>query len=904
MDKIHSTSDHVSELQRLLTSEKVLDSMAAGIVLQGVDGTILDCNHAATQLLGISREELMGVTSTDTRWEAVREDGTPVPLDERPSLRAMKSGKPSTGVVEGIDIPGRARRWVSVNSCPVTLDKGIEAVVSSFIDISSRVQRERLLKLLTEVNRDVLLATTEAQSLQELCDALVEKGGYALAWIAVLSSPDDGGIEIAYAAGETGYLREGMISWWGTNESGRGPTGTALRTGATQVVEDLTDNDQFAPWRERAAQFALGSSIAIAFTPGGRRAALNIYDRHISQFDGITTRGLEVIAREVELSIAHVRSVEKTEAALRETKAAFATLAEREKALSDSDQRFRIAFENNMSPMVLSDLDDRMTAANDAFCQMVGFPREELLGFDSKLFTYPDDVGITEETLQRMSTGGADQLRYSKHYLRKDGRVIISEISRSPARDVDGNILYYVFSERDVTEERALTSQLSHQALHDPLTGLANRALFNDRLSQSYLRVARNGGLGAVLILDLDDFKGVNDTHGHVVGDQLLVAIAHRFEHVARSSDTLCRFGGDEFLYLAEGLSSPAEAEMVAARLLEALVEPFKINGSLLEQHASIGIVVWSGADTESDEFVQNADVALYQAKRQGKGKYIVFTPSMREQVAGRFELVQELRHALTAGTLSMHYQPIVNLATTEVVGFEALMRWKHAERGWVPPDVFIPLAEQSDLILELGAFALNEAVTAASSWIQTGAQNIRPYVSVNLSAHQFQDPGLASKIEGALTMSGLPPRCLVIEITESVTLLDVAETSSVVERLNRLGVDFALDDFGTGYSSLSYLAALSPRIIKVDQSFVNPSLESERNDTLLEAIISLGNKLDGTMLAEGIETVEQLERLRQLDCELGQGFLFSPAVPVGEVPEILRNGPSQWGFMRRGHVD
>ena len=565
-------------------------------------------------------------------------------------------------------------------------------------------------------------------------------------------------------------------------------------------------------------------------------------------------------------------------------------------ALSESEQRFRLAFENNIAGMVFADLEDKILAVNDAFCLMVGRTREELLGYDSTPFTYPEDLGISEDAHRRVTSGDSDQVSYAKRYVHRDGRVIVAEVHRSSARDPEGRMLYFVMSERDITEERALTAQLSHQALHDPLTGLANRVLFEDRLSQAHAKVVREGGLNAVLLVDLDDFNGVNDTLGHFVGDKLLVAIARRFDQVTRSSDTLCRFGGDEFLYLAEGLTSPAQAEQVAKRLLGALAEPFSIDEAHFAQHASIGVVVCDETSTDYTESIRDADVAMYEAKRESKGHHVLFTPSMREQATSRFALLQELRQALLVGQISMHYQPIIDLATTEVVGFEALMRWQHPERGWVPPDVFIPLAEQSELILELGAFALREAMSAASSWDRTGARTGRPYVTVNLSARQFHDPGLASMIEGVLRTSGLIPERLIIEITESVTLLDVAETLGVIEHLNRLGIAIALDDFGTGYTSLSYLALLHPKIIKIDRSFVSPPQQSARIDTLLETIVSLGKKLDVTLLAEGIETRAQFERLRFLGCELGQGYLFSPAVPVDEVEALLARVPADWG--------
>jgi diguanylate cyclase (GGDEF)-like protein/PAS domain S-box-containing protein len=555
-------------------------------------------------------------------------------------------------------------------------------------------------------------------------------------------------------------------------------------------------------------------------------------------------------------------------------------------ALAESEERFRHAFEDNMAPMMLTDLENRITDVNAAFCQMIGWSKEELLGSNSIEFTYPEDLGISETTHRRMTSDELGQARYVKRYLHKDGRVIVVEISKATARDAFGKTQYFVLSERDITQERALSAQLAHQALHDPLTGLANRAVFEDRLAQAHARLARHGGIAGVLLLDLDDFKGVNDAHGHLVSDHVLVTIAERLEEVTRTSDTLCRFGDDEFLYLAEHLSSIEEVDVLAARLLEVFTQPIPIVGSQLEVHASVGVVVWDGTSSDYQRIIQHADDALYEAKRRGKGGYVRFDPEMELPSVSRFALAQELRHALHNGQLSMHYQPILELATNEVRGFEALMRWQHPERGWVPPTVFIPLAEQSDLIYELGAFALREAIAAASSW-PSGIHG-EPFVTVNLSSRQFHDPQLVSMIIESLASNGLVPERLVVEITESVTLLDVAETLSVIEQLHRLDISVALDDFGTGYSSLSYLTQLRPAILKIDRSFVSPQHENVSNDTLLQTIVSLGQRLNMIVLAEGIETMNQFERLQELGCELGQGFLFSRAVPAGDVAGLL----------------
>src|SRR5580704_3533816 len=472
-----------------------------------------------------------------------------------------------------------------------------------------------------------------------------------------------------------------------------------------------------------------------------------------------------------------------------------------EQARLEAEQHFRLAFEDNMAPMVFTDLQDCIIAANDAFCTMMGRTRAELIGFDSKPFTYPDDVGITEAAHDRFLQEEIRQARYVKRYLHKDGRMIVAEVSKSPARDKTGKTLYFIISERDITEERMLSAQLSHQALHDPLTGLANRALLDDRLEQAHSRIVRQGGHGALLLLDLDDFKGVNDTYGHLVGDQLLEAVARRLEGVTRTTDTLCRFGGDEFLYLAEGISGAAEAEQIAERFLHSLDDPFTVGGMNLEQRASLGVVVWDSTTVEVSDVVRDADVALYEAKRLGKGRQFVYVPGMHHQVVNRFSLVQELRQAVATGDLAMHYQPIVRLSSNEVVGFEALMRWQHPQRGWVPPTVFIPLAEQSDLILDLGIFALHESIVAASEWGRKGSLG-EPYVSVNLSARQFHDPGLVALVQLELEVSSLPADRLIIEITEGVALMEVADTIKTIGALTDLGIGVALDDFGTGFSS------------------------------------------------------------------------------------------------------
>lgn len=873
----------VTEFRRYVDELEHRELWFRTLALNSNDVVVVIDTHGNASYVGPINVKFSGYSAEDRIGRDALELIHP---DDLPNAqRMLDDARQRTGTIGPEVFRYRTRtgecRFLEVVATNCMDDPAIHGVVVNARDVTDQTNLTRALQTLTEGNQVLVRATEEEPLLLEICQTIVATGGYALAWVGYADHDEARTVRPVVSAGVTDYLDQVKFSW-GEDELGRGPTGRAIRTGTVQVLDDLLEAKDLAAWQLPAAMYGLRTGCAFPLAVGSEViGSLTIYAREPGVFGPDEVALLGELADDLVYGIARLRDASR--------------LAAHDAELRESEQRFRLAFEQNMAPMLFVDLDDRIMAANDAFCQMVGFSREEILAHDSKPFTHPDDVGITEASLERVSSGAADQERYIKRYLRKDGRVVTVEVLRSSARDATGKTLYYVFSERDITEERALNAQLSHQALHDPLTGLANRALFQDRLAQAHARAARFGGLGAVFLLDLDDFKGVNDVHGHVIGDQLLIAIAQRLRQVLRVSDTLGRFGGDEFLYLSETLTAPEEATEVAKRLLGVFVEPFHIAGITIEQTASVGVVVWDGARDDSAELIRDADVALYEAKSQGKGRHVIFARKMQQQAISRFSLVQELHLALQMGEISMHYQPIVELATNEIVGFEALMRWRHPDRGWVPPSVFIPLAEQSGLIFELGSFALHEAMGAANAWGPAGRLLTRPYVTVNLSAQQFHEPRLVSIIEEALTTSGIAPERLVIEITESVLLRDASETTDVLRRLHERGVSFALDDFGTGYSSLAYLAALHPRIIKIDQSFVRPTESSERNDALLETIISLGDKLDITMVAEGIETTAQLERLRLLGCGLGQGFLFSPAVPNVELAALLVKSSRNW---------
>ncbi len=433
-----------------------------------------------------------------------------------------------------------------------------------------------------------------------------------------------------------------------------------------------------------------------------------------------------------------------------------------------------------------------------------------------------------------------------------------------------------------------ITRRLQHESLHDHLTSLPNRAYLEMRLTEATEQFNRDKTYSAVIQIDLDDFKSLNDSLGHALGDKLLIAVGQRLKDQLRGNDAVYRIGGDEFVCLALELKESAEVDLITQRLSRAFVEPFLVDGISIDQDASIGSYYWDDSQVKPGEALVRADLALYEAKRSFARGSCIFTPQLQTAALDRFALLQDLRHAIMKGELSMYFQPIVDLHRDVPVGFEALMRWNHPSRGMVPPDEFIPLAEQSNLIHELGQFALGEAIRAAHSWSPVNTNGTALYVTVNLSSNQFQDPKLIDNIRQTLAQHALPPSRLVMEITEGVALQDIDQTKRLVESMRDLGVRVALDDFGTGHSSLSVLVDLRPAIVKVDQSFVRPVEETSESDVILESIVTLCRKLNMVVLAEGIETMEKEKKLKSLKCDLGQGYRWSPAMPANDVPSFL----------------
>ena len=450
--------------------------------------------------------------------------------------------------------------------------------------------------------------------------------------------------------------------------------------------------------------------------------------------------------------------------------------------------------------------------------------------------------------------------------------------------------LRQLLSEREIREQR-----LRHESVHDPLTGLPNRTLFMRRLSDATHRARRgNDGLFAVLFLDVDCFKLVNDSMGHHVGDEMLVSIARRLEGCVRGGDIVARLGGDEFAILLERIIDVRDAAMVAERVQEALQAPLSIGGYLHATSASIGVALSTGASEQPEYVLRSADIAMYRAKNSGRGRYEMFDRAMHAEALTRLQIETDLRHAFERDEFFLHYQPIISLKTGRIIGAEALVRWRHFERGIVSPATFVPVAEDTGLVVPLGRWVLREACRQAREWRSSSGDWESFSISVNLSVREFAQPDLVKTVSSILEETGLPAQALRIEITESAIIGQKHPAIETVEQLRALGVAIHLDDFGTGYSALSYLHRLPLDAVKVDRAFTASIDQEDRPLHVVRAIISLAHAIGLEVVAEGVANERQLELLREMGCDLAQGFIFSRPCNNGEFETLLTSGP-QW---------
>ena len=534
----------------------------------------------------------------------------------------------------------------------------------------------------------------------------------------------------------------------------------------------------------------------------------------------------------------------------------------------------------------VADAAGRFIQVNDTFCRICGYRRDELLGRDQRIVNsgvHPDDffAGMWASVIQGEIWRGEICNRA------RDGQLYWVDAAIVPLKDADGQAVRYISVMLDITQHKESQQHITHLATHDALTGLPNRTLLQDRIQQVIAHDRRQRARTALLFIDLDQFKTINDSLGHDMGDQLLKEAASRLVSCVRTEDTVARQGGDEFIVLLPSIDLAQDAGVVAAKLLDTLNQPFEINDKQMHIGASIGIAVFPDDGADVDSLMKNSDIAMYHAKESGRNIYQFFTESMNRQAMERQSLGADLRHALARGELLLNYQPIVDARSGELASMEVLLRWSHSERGMVPPARFIPLAEQTGLIVPIGEWVLRTACAQLKSWQAQGYAV--PRLAINISARQFRQQDFLEGVLQILHETGVDARLIELEITEGVLIDDAEEVKVTLNRLSELGVQIALDDFGTGYSSLSYLKRFPIDTLKIDRSFVMDIARDRDDAAIVTAIIAMAHSLGMNVVAEGVEDAAQLAFLREKKCDYLQGYYFSRPCAAEDMRDKLQ---------------
>ena len=615
-------------------------------------------------------------------------------------------------------------------------------------------------------------------------------------------------------------------------------------------------------------QSGLGVLMAAAPIIAMLLSTLHYFFRQQESDEAVRKSRLEAAEREAELAAHHVR------------------------ALEVSERRFHSAFTHASIGMALVSFDARVLQVNAALCALLGVADPKAI--TNHLFgdfIDAEHAGLLNDRLMQLNSQQVASFTVELRLRHREGLEVWAAVHGSLFSEIDSTSPCLILQVQDVTGRRRAEAGLHHIAFHDSLTGLPNRRRFHDHLVQALARVGDDPGRHfGLMFLDFDRFKLINDSLGHAVGDEFLIAVARRIEHQLRPSDIVARLGGDEFAILAEALDDPRYAVTLADRLLEALRLPFQIAGTEITTSASIGITFSGMGYATPADMLRDADTAMYKAKTAGKARYALFDTALHTEVAHRLRLEGDLRRALAAGQLSVAYQPLFDLNTERICGFEALARWDHPELGLISPLTFIGVAEDAGLMVTLTDFMLRSACRQLREWQQRDASYANLIMNVNVSGNDIAHPGFVARVTAALVDARLQPQHLTLELTENILMKRLEAALPMLKELRRLGVGLSVDDFGTGYYSLQHLSSLPENSLKIDRGFIAELHSGSNEAAVVRAIILLGKSLGKAIIAEGIETEEQLEQLREMGCEVGQGYHLSRPLPAELIDKMLRS--------------
>ncbi len=817
---------------------RVVDTLLEGVVICSPAGRVLHVNESAAQLIGRPAAELLFRPPPLASLELADEDGMPVPPGETATARALRSGRPVEGIVQRMRRADGEWRWIELSVSLLAEPPGTApyATVACFRDVTgereaqaSHLSAERRRRQLLEHASDGYLVLDRHGRVREVSPSIERL------WpVAHLL-----GVEAAtlFDATAATSFRAAVA---GTFDGSAAPQRLELRLAAAAAGTGTAGDGPEGRWVEATVSRAPDGDAG----DGGGAVVVNLSD---------------VSAR--------VRA---------------------ERARRFAEDRFRLGFENGTAGMSITALDGRIVEANPALCELLGVTAEQLVGTSASDWIHPGDAADRVSERARLLSGEVDHYRCERRYARLDGGVVWCLVDVSLIRGDDGEPRYLFSQFQDVTERRSHEAALEHRVHHDSLTGLPNRRGLAAFLDGALGRAAASDTKLAVLFLDVDRFKVINDGLGHVAGDTILAETARRLLLGVREGDLVARFGGDEFIVVCEGVVGREDADVLARRMVTLFDEPFDVDGKPIYVTASCGMVVVDGSTT-AEVALRDADAAMYEAKDRGRGRVQVFDERLRRAVSERLEIEQALRLALDRGELRVRYQPVVALAEGRTVGVEALVRWEHPTRGLLSPAEFMPAAEASGLVVGIGAFVLEQALDQVARWRAGAFPSI--WVAVNLSPRQLSMGSPASACERALAERGLPAEALRLELTESALMDDVASSARMLEELRSLGVAVAIDDFGTGYSSLAYLSRFPVSQLKIDRSFVASIGSDPHAPEIVRTIVSLAQAMGLETCAEGVERPDQRDFVAGLGCRLAQGYLWSPPVPA-EALATLRTAP------------
>lgn len=794
--------------------------------------------------------------------------------EDRLAVKESLTNPEETGICDikyRIMQPDGNVRWIHERACLERDDQDQVIKIGTIQDISACKEADlvsrranRYLRALIRANSVLIHAGDESSMLNDVCRALTENSGYPLVWVGIAENDAEHSVIPVGRAGECqGYLEDIRVTWR-DEPTGQGPTGRAIRTGVIQVEDDIQTSPCYGPWREPSRRWGLISSISVPLKYENTTfGALNVYAGEKRAFDREEQELLTELARNIAYGIQTLR--------LRE---------DRTKNLKEL-RLYATVFKHSGEGIFITDPGKHILAVNQAFTRITGYSEEEARGQTPGLL---NSGRQNAKFYQRMWETLEDQGLWQGEIWnrRKNGEIYPQYLTISEVRDEIGYLTNYVAVFADITQVHQTEKELIFLTYHDSLTNLPNRTLYCERLEHALLRLKRRQRHVAVIFLDLEGFGALNDTLGPDAGDEILRKVGQRLQRSLRGGDTVARSGGDEFWILLEDLAHSEDTDQVIQQILDFLHKPLTVAGQTFRLEASIGIALAPADSSEINELLTRAATALHRAQKQGVGSVQYFRPEMGEQTGRRMQLAEALKVAIERDELRIWYQPQVELVTGNIVAVEALVRWQHPEWGLLSPADFIPLAEETGLVVPLGEWVLEEAVNQCVKWRSQGHPIER--VGVNVAAAQLQRPELVALTAYILERTGLPPSCLELEITEQSFLDNMERTRDTLNRLADLGVKLSIDDFGTGYSSLAYLKSLPVDTLKIDKAFIDGLPDDEHDSSIVKAILAVAEALGLNVLPEGVETEAQAAWLRDHKVRHGQGFLYSRPQPPAEL--------------------